>query len=84
MEYSEIRRASNAKLLRLLKEDLDDDLYDTIAYELFEYREAGKGEDIYKWKLTKLEQVESYMISMKLKQIVKKKLSSLRYVVMTK
>jgi len=50
MEYSEIRRASNAKLLRLLKEDLDDDLYDTIAYELFEYREAGKGEDIYAWQ----------------------------------
>ena len=47
MEYSEIRRTSNAKLLRLLKEDLDDDLYETIAYDLFEYREAGRGEDIY-------------------------------------
>ena len=47
MEYSKIRRASNAQLLSLLKEDLDDDLADSIRYELFEYREAGRGEDIY-------------------------------------
>ena len=48
MEYSEIHRASNAQLLRYLKEDLDDDLADAIGYELFEVREAGRGEDIYK------------------------------------
>tara|TARA_B100001115_G_scaffold157652_1_gene130272 strand:- start:341 stop:553 length:213 start_codon:yes stop_codon:yes gene_type:complete len=47
MTPTEIRNASNKELLALLKEDLDDDLYDTISYELFEYREAGRGENIY-------------------------------------
>ncbi len=47
MEYPQIRRASNAKLLRLLKEDIDENLHDMISYELFEVREAGRGEDIY-------------------------------------
>ena len=47
MEYSQIRRASNAKLLSLLKEDIDVDLHDMISYELFEVREAGRGEDIF-------------------------------------
>ena len=43
----EVRRASNSKLRNLLKEDLDVDLHDMISYELFEVREAGKGEDIW-------------------------------------
>ena len=47
MTPAEIRNASNKELLALLKEDLDDDLHDTISYELFEYREAGRGENIY-------------------------------------
>ena len=43
----EIRRASSSKLRSLLKEDIDVDLHDMISYELFEVREAGKGEDIW-------------------------------------
>ena len=43
----DVRNASSKFLLKCLKEDLDPDLHDTISYELFEYREAGKGEDIY-------------------------------------
>ena len=42
----EIRRASSSKLRSLLKEDIDVDLHDMISYELFEVREAGKGEDL--------------------------------------
>ena len=47
MEYPQIRRASNAELFSLLKEDIDVDLHDMISYELFEVREAGRGEDIF-------------------------------------
>ena len=43
----QIRRASSSKLRSLLKEDIDVDLHDMISYELFEVREAGKGEDIW-------------------------------------
>ena len=43
----EIRRASSSKLRSLLQEDIDVDLHDMISYELFEVREAGKGEDIW-------------------------------------
>ena len=43
----QIRRASSSKLRSLLKEDIDLDLHDMISYELFEVREAGKGEDIW-------------------------------------
>ena len=42
----EISRASSSKLRSLLKEDIDVDLHDMISYELFEGREAGKGEEI--------------------------------------
>ena len=41
----QLRRASSNKLRSLLKEDIDVDLHDMISYELFEVREAGKGED---------------------------------------
>jgi|TARA_B100000513_G_scaffold155038_1_gene73599 hypothetical protein len=47
LTHDEVRRASNSKLRNLLKEDLDVDLHDMISYELFEVREAGKGEDIW-------------------------------------
>ena len=43
----EIRNASSSKLRSYLKEDIDVDLHDMISYELFEVREAGKGEDIW-------------------------------------
>ena len=43
----EIRRASSSKLRKLLKEDLDVELHDMISKELFEVREAGRGEDIW-------------------------------------
>ena len=43
----EIRNASSSKLRSILKEDIDVDLHDMISYELFEVREAGKGEDIW-------------------------------------
>ena len=36
----EIRRASNSKLRKLLKEDLDVELLDMISKELFEIREV--------------------------------------------
>ena len=44
----QIRNASSSKLRRYLKEDIDVELHDMISYELFEVREAGKGEDICK------------------------------------
>ena len=47
LTHDEVRRASNSKLRTLLKEDLDVDLHDMISKELFEVREAGKGEDIW-------------------------------------
>ena len=34
-------------LERMSEEDIDVDLHDMISYELFEVREAGKGEDIW-------------------------------------
>ena len=43
----QIRNASSSKLRSYLKEDIDVDLHDMISYELFEVREAGKGEDIW-------------------------------------
>jgi len=43
----QIRRASSSKLRSLLKEDIDVDLHDMISKELFEIREAGRGEDIW-------------------------------------
>ena len=42
----EIRRTPSRKLLDLLREDIDLNLHDKISYELFEVREAGKGEDL--------------------------------------
>ena len=42
----EIRSASNSKLRSLLKEDLDVELHEMISKELFEIREAGKGEKL--------------------------------------
>ena len=50
----EIRRASSSNLRSLLQEDIDVDLHDMISYELFEVREAGKGEDVWN-KLKKKE-----------------------------
>ena len=47
LTIEEIRRASNKKLRSLLKEDLPVEIDDMISYELFEVREAGKGEDIW-------------------------------------
>ena len=47
LTYKEICRASNSKLRKLLKEDLDVELHDMISKELFEVREAGRGEDIW-------------------------------------
>ena len=46
LTIEEIRRASSSKLRSFLKEDIDVDLHDMISYELFEVREAGKGEEI--------------------------------------
>ena len=46
LTHDEVRKASNSKLRNLLKEDLDVDLHDMISKELFEVREAGRGEDI--------------------------------------
>ena len=43
----QIRNASSSKLRSYLKEDIDVDLHDMISYELFEVREAGKGEDTW-------------------------------------
>ena len=43
----QIRRASSSKLRSLLKEDIDVDLHDMISKELFEVREAGRGENIW-------------------------------------
>ena len=47
LTHDEVRKASNSKLRNLLKEDLDVDLHDMISKELFEVREAGRGEDIW-------------------------------------
>ena len=47
LTHDEVRKASNSKLRNLLKEDLDVDLHDMISKELFEGREAGRGEDIW-------------------------------------
>ena len=44
----QIRNASSSKLRSYLKEDIDVDLHDMISYELFEVREAGRGEDMWK------------------------------------
>ena len=43
----QIRTASSSRLRSLFKEDIDVDLHDMISYELFEVREAGRGEDIW-------------------------------------
>ena len=47
LTIEEIRRASNSKLRNLLKEDLPVEIDDMISKELYEVREAGRGEDIY-------------------------------------
>ena len=47
LTIEEIRRASNKKLRNLLKEDLPVEIDDMISKELFEVREAGRGEDIW-------------------------------------
>ena len=47
LTIEEIRRTSNDKLRDLLKEDINVDLHDMISKELFEVREAGRGEDIW-------------------------------------
>ena len=46
LTQEEIRKASSSKLRNLLKEDIDVELHDMISYELFEVREAGRGEKI--------------------------------------
>ena len=46
LTQEEIRKASSIKLRNLLKEDIDVELHDMISYELFEVREAGRGEKI--------------------------------------
>ena len=38
LTYEEVCRASNSKLRKLLKEDLDVELHDMISKELFEVR----------------------------------------------
>ena len=47
LTHDEVRRASNSKLRNLLKEDLPVEIDDMIPKELFEVREAGRGEDIW-------------------------------------
>ena len=47
LTIEEIRRASNSKLRNLLKEDLPVEIDDMISKELFEVREAGRGEAIW-------------------------------------
>ena len=46
LTIEEIRKASNKKLRNLLKEDLPVEIDDMISKELYEVREAGRGEDI--------------------------------------
>ena len=58
----EIRRASSSKLQNVAKEDIDVDLHDMISYELFEVREAGKGEDM---ELTK-EEMKKVVLGLKI------------------
>ena len=47
LTHDEVLRASNSKLRNLLKEDLPVEIDDMISKELFEVREAGRGEDIW-------------------------------------
>ena len=47
LTIEEIRRASNSKLRSLLQEDIDVEIHDMISKELFEIREAGRGEKIW-------------------------------------
>ena len=47
LTIEQIRKACNKELLSYLKEDIDVDLHDMISYELFEVREAGRGETIF-------------------------------------
>ena len=42
-----IRNASSSYLRNCLKEDLDVEIHDMISKELFEIREAGRGENIW-------------------------------------
>ena len=47
LTIEEIRNASSNYLRKCLKEDLDVEVHDMISKELFEVREAGRGEDIW-------------------------------------
>ena len=47
LSHDEIRQSSTVKLRKILKEDIDVDLHDMISKELFEVREAGRGENIW-------------------------------------
>ena len=48
LTIEEIRNASSNYLRKCLKEDINVELHDMISKELFEIREAGRGEDIWK------------------------------------
>ena len=47
LTFEEIRKAPTRYLLKCLKEDLDVEIHDMISKELYEVREAGRGEDIW-------------------------------------
>ncbi len=47
LTFEEIRKAPTRYLLKCLKEDLDVEIHDMISKELFEIREAGRGENIW-------------------------------------
>ena len=47
LTIEEILNASSNYLRKCLKEDLDVEVHDMISKELFEVREAGRGEDIW-------------------------------------
>ena len=47
LKPEDVRYASSKFLLKCLKEDLDVEIHDMISKELFEIREAGRGEDIW-------------------------------------
>ena len=47
LTIEEIRNASSNYLRKWLKEDLDVEVHDMISKELFEVREASKGEDVW-------------------------------------
>ena len=47
LTFEEIRKAPTKYLLKCLKEDLDVEIHDMISKELFEIREAGRGETIF-------------------------------------